>query len=470
MKTGVIKIKRADIEACSEVEIFVPEDPSLTQSGFLNEINLDFHLDLILSWDCNETFDLLPGMKYPDHWFNLKDFFQYLSFRDPVRKDIADQDAITWYRHWSAKSKFWPHLEREIAHQISLMEDHGLHLDLTTLEQNIRLLQKGEWESKNKGIKFEDEYSLQILKQIDTRRRGDTLPTSIRYYGSFTGRASGSIDSEDKLNLLALPKTDWVHKTIIPRSGKRFLILDMDQFEPRIVAWDTKDEFMLQRLREGFNPYEADAERELGNHFKPNTLKETNPETYSYYKGRRNSLNYGCGWKTYAEKAREYGQEINEGHARETVRQFRFHNPNLTDAWKYYDNMLVHHNHVGAMPVALPSGRIIYYWNIKDKALETRPDGDAPHKNPVRTKYYGPKIFENRIQGIARDIHSELCVILEQHHYPIVHHVFDSIYLEVPVDISEHEINNIKGIAEIPPKWAPDLPLSCSVKLSDHYA
>lgn len=111
--------------------------------------------------------------------------------------------------------------------------------------------------------------------------------------------------------------------------------------------------------------------------------------------------------------------------------------------------------------IQLPSGRCIRYYNPR---LET---GDYGRENIVYEAYdqgrwatarsYGPKIFENICQAVARDC---LIVAMERvsKRYPeIVMHVHDEMIVEVPENEAEEALQYMCDCMAEPIPWAPKL-------------
>ncbi|NBQ65449.1 MAG: hypothetical protein EBT95_07960, partial [Verrucomicrobia bacterium] len=81
------------------------------------------------------------------------------------------------------------------------------------------------------------------LEILWKRRRPDgTVPFGLKYFGAQTGRWSG----ESKFNFQNLPKGEMhgvdLRACIVPRAGKKFIISDLAQIEPRVLAWLCGDE------------------------------------------------------------------------------------------------------------------------------------------------------------------------------------------------------------------------------------
>ena len=75
----------------------------------------------------------------------------------------------------------------------------------------------------------------------------------------------------------------------------------------------------------------------------------------------------------------------------------------------------------------------------------------------TRIDTYGPKLVENIVQGISRDLLAFAMVNLRDSGLDIVMHVHDEVVVEV--DSRFKGVEDICRVMEISPVWAEDLPL-----------
>jgi DNA polymerase len=107
--------------------------------------------------------------------------------------------------------------------------------------------------------------------------------------------------------------------------------------------------------------------------------------------------------------------------------------------------------------VTLPSGRHLSY--VKPKLAQNRFGNDAVTYEGVgatkkweRIETYGPKLVENIVQAVSRDI---LCHALQTfRHYKIVMHVHDEIVIEADTRMSMEDL--CEQMSCVPP-WAEGL-------------
>ena len=113
----------------------------------------------------------------------------------------------------------------------------------------------------------------------------------------------------------------------------------------------------------------------------------------------------------------------------------------------------------GMLFITLPSGRKLAYVMPR---IEPNPFGSESityfsldaQKHWSRIESYGPKIVENIVQAICRDLLADTMKNLRR--YRIVGHVHDEVIIEVPEDTSVETITDIMGQT---PEWIRGLEL-----------
>ena len=80
---------------------------------------------------------------------------------------------------------------------------------------------------------------------------------------------------------------------------------------------------------------------------------------------------------------------------------------------------------------------------------------------------YGPKLVENIVQGISRDLLAYSMKNLRDGGFDIVMHVHDEVVVEC--ERKEGSVEEVCEIMEVAPPWAEDLPLKAEGYRCDFY-
>lgn len=82
-----------------------------------------------------------------------------------------------------------------------------------------------------------------------------TLPVPLSYYGAATGRWTASKGSA--INMQNLKRGSFLRKAIVAPEGYQLVVGDLSQIEPRVLAWLSDYDEMLDIFRAGGDPYAA---------------------------------------------------------------------------------------------------------------------------------------------------------------------------------------------------------------------
>lgn len=376
------------------------------------------------------------------------------------------------------------------------------------------------WRSINKLYK-----TFLVIKE---RIRSDgTLPFSLKYFGGHTGRWSGDarvnlqnqrkrpvvcnehglletsnarVDAalEEKEETGKLP--DWVRgvidfrSIIIPREGKKMIVSDLSQIEPRVLAWLSGDTALLEAIRGGMSVYEAFARTSLGLKDK---LDKKSLE-YKMVKIQVLGLGYGCGWEKFISIANDMGglditkddpefvTEIQKFTGREMqvsgygytskkiVKNFRESSTKTVALWNKLNDSL--RASVGSdFRMVLPSGRAMTYRDVKctvriqrdkDTGAPVRKTEYTAENDGRRHHYYGGKLTENLVQAVARDVFAEQIVRMENAGLANLFSVHDEAVLEVDQDVTAKDIEEQMAHC---PEWIAGCPIAAEAHEVDCY-
>ena len=363
-----------------------------------------------------------------------------------------------------------------------------------------------------------------LLKKFETIRSrmmpNGRMEFSLLYFGASTGRWSGAgkfnmqnlarapfyFDAE--MNLVETPTDKGIdmRSKFIATEGKVFIAPDLSQVEPRCLSALAGDTIFIQKIREGYGPYEAAARATMG--WTGGNLKKENPQMYLLSKARTLALGFSAGWFKFLSMAKLYvGDEafdqifkikpsdedtakfleylgwLNSKKPNEFLKQwpildeqtqwtwvqswkqvtdFRAGNPKIIALWKKLGDGLAA-SVGGTYEIGLPSGRVLRYFNVAKSSdgfrVRTTRGGQF-------SRAYSGLLTENLVQATARDVFANCMRNLENAGFPIVFTVHDEAILEVPEGTDPKVIEKIMAI---PPTWMKSLPLGSEANVSKHY-
>jgi DNA polymerase len=318
------------------------------------------------------------------------------------------------------------------------------------------------------------------LELIRAMRRADgTIPAILRYCGApHTGRWSG-----DLVNLQNLPREEMfgvsLRNCIVAKPGHVFVIADLAQIEPRILAYLCGNERLLADLGNGMPLYEAHARETMG--WSGGSLKKEDPKLYALAKARVLGLGYGCSAGRFAKVAKNLaGLELSPEECKQTVKDFRKRNPRITGLWRRFDQAIAEAARTDKhFEMELPSGRIVHYFDVgydpagrKYSAFTERPasaQGYGGHGAVERESIYGAKLVENLVQGTAREVFADILLRLRDAGIEIVFHVHDEVICHAPEARAEDVRSEIERIMKTPPAWMKALPLAVESAIAGRY-
>lgn len=307
------------------------------------------------------------------------------------------------------------------------------------------------------------------LKVMKNRIRPDgTMGYGLKYMGAHTGRWSG----DSKWNCQNLPRNEMfgvdLRGCIVPRPGKKFVICDLAQIEPRVLAWLSGNEGLLDAIRNGYGIYEAAAKNMGLWNGNKGTLKKTDPDLYQLVKCMVLGLGYGAGSKKFALIAKmQYGIDMTEAKAGTVVNDFRSRNQPILDLWRKLEGDFQRAKADKQFEVGLPSGRVLTYRNIMSQWPESQRVGkNGLARKPAWTAcverggpqipFYGGKLCENLVQAVARDVMGEAILRLEKAGCQVVMHIHDEAVCEVDNSVPAGEIERLMSVC---PEWLEGCPI-----------
>ncbi len=261
-----------------------------------------------------------------------------------------------------------------------------------------------------------------------------------------------------------------IRTAFIPRPGYKFIVSDFSAIEARVLAFLAGETWRLDVFSRGEDIYCASASAMF-----QVPVKKHGVNGHLRQKGKIAELALGYGGSVGALKsmgALEMG--LTEKELQPLVDAWRSSNPNIVQFWwdvddtarsaikmrtKTKTNGIVFEYKSGMLFITLPSGRKLTY--VKPKIGMNQFGGESityegvgTGKKWERLESYGPKIVENIVQGISRDI---LCnAIRTLSRCFIVGHVHDELIIECKQDVSLDNICEQMGRS---PSWLPGIEL-----------
>jgi len=247
-----------------------------------------------------------------------------------------------------------------------------------------------------------------------------------------------------------------IRTAFIPRSGYKFIVSDFSAIEARVLSFLAEEQWRLDVFESNGDIYCASASAMF--HI---PVEKHGVNSHLRQKGKIAELALGYGGSVGALKAMgalEMG--LKEEELQPLVDSWRSSNPKITKLWWDVDRAAkeairfrTHTNthgisfyyQKGMLFIELPSGRRLSY--VKPKIGENQfggesvtYEGTSGTKKWERIESYGPKLTENIVQAISRDV---LAYAMKTLRYCFIcGHVHDEIIIECSKDVS------LEGICE----------------------
>lgn len=366
------------------------------------------------------------------------------------------------------------------------------------------------------------------FKIMKGRMRDDgTMPFGLLYFGAHTGRWSGTarinfqnmrkdplfvtqlglVEQDDKK--IAFAKNyheengkwpDWVkyaidfRHLIVPRPGKKMIVSDLAQIEPRVLAWLCGNKALLDLIRDGMSIYEA-FNRTVFGYTGPKMNKST--LEYKLVKIQVLQLGYQAGWSKFIATAlKENDIDLTENDpewieiedpytgevrkesgygqfAKKIVSDFRAANPKITGLWAHLDGQFKS-SIGGNFTIKLPSGRSLVYENIRAQyRIVPGKDGKPERKSEVVAKVgekiracYGGSLTENVTQAAARDVFGWQIANMDRDGLPALFTSHDEGIFEVDQSVTVYDVEHAMSVT---PPWLEGCPIAAEAKEVKHY-
>lgn len=279
---------------------------------------------------------------------------------------------------------------------------------------------------------------------------------------------------------------DTLRGMISAAPGNKIVAADFSNIEGRMQAWFGGEAWKLDAFRAfdagtGHDLYKIAYARSFG--IQPGDVDKPQRQIG---KVMELALGYAGGVGAFQKMAAGYGVEVSEHRADELKTLWREAHPGIVNYWFELERAAVAAVQnpgrvftVGKVAfkvsgsfcfMRLPSGRCICYpypkvedvlapWG-KWKPTFTYMGVDSYTRKWVRCQAHGGVLFNNVVQGAARDIEAEAMVRVERAGYPVVLSVHDEVVAEPRIDFGSAE--HFEKLMVTLPAWAEGLPVAAS--------
>jgi len=277
--------------------------------------------------------------------------------------------------------------------------------------------------------------------------------------------------------------SELIRTAFIPKPGSRFIVADFSAIEARVLSWISGEAWRMEVFSTHGKIYEASASAMFGV-----PIEEITKGSSLRQKGKIAELALGYGGAVGALTSMgALDMGLTEEELPQLVRQWRTANPHITKFWWDVDTAamtalrekietrvgrVAFHYESGLLLITLPSGRMLSY--VKPRIALNKfgregitYEGIGENKKWLRIDTYGPKLTENIVQAVSRDLLALAMLRLQKAGFEIVMHIHDEVVLEVP-----HGVTNVEEVCSImaeAPEWTDGLLLRADGYECDFY-
>ncbi len=274
-----------------------------------------------------------------------------------------------------------------------------------------------------------------------------------------------------------------IRTAFLPRDGCEFIVADFSAIEARVLAWIANEKWRIDTFKSHGKIYEASASQMFSL-----LIEEITKESDLRQKGKIAELALGYGGSVGALKAMgALEMNLKEEELLPLVQKWRRVNANITNFWwkvgdaaieavKYSQTVrvgkIIFEYKDDILFIKLPSKRKLAYRNPRleiNKFGKTSLTykGMSQNKKYEKIETYGPKLVENIVQGISRDILANAMVNLRDKGFDIVMHVHDEVVVEV--EKGRATVEDVCEIITALPDYGEGLPLKAEGYTCEFY-
>lgn len=301
---------------------------------------------------------------------------------------------------------------------------------------------------------------------------GGRIPVPLRYCGAdTTGRWSGEQYNPQNLPRISKdPKrSDALRNSLMAPPGHKIVVADLSGIELRVNMFLWQVPYAMELFQN--DPENADLYR----YFAANDLYNV-PEADVTKAQRQHGkvshlgLGFGSGHITFKKVAKSLGGiNIELDQSKETVDKYRAAHPEIVKGWKICQTAIMSMykgNTVQIDPWGLchtiqngiktPQG-VIRYSNLHQETANGKTEWWYG-AGRTRARLYGPKMVENIVQHLAREVVADNCLVIKRvtGHSPalLVHDEWVGVAHQSK---AERLLADVQQIMRTPPSWWPEL-------------
>ena len=303
---------------------------------------------------------------------------------------------------------------------------------------------------------------------------GGKIPVPLKYAGAdTTGRWSGEQYNMQNLPRIgASPKpSDALRMSLLAPPGHKVIVSDLSGIELRVNMFLWKVPYAMALFEA--SPDKADLYRYFAAHdlYNIDEIQVTKTQR-QVGKVAHLGLGFGAGGATFQKVAKLMGGvDMTLEEATKVVDAYRSAHSQIKDGWKAFQNCLTHIKQGVEIPIdpwgmcmveqnaiRLPSGRRIYYPDLKQEQ-DTNGKIEWWYGNGrTRARIYAGKGVENIVQALARDVIAEHAVkFFKATGMRPALTVHDELVYVVPEDSAEQSLEQLQAIMRQGVSWWPEL-------------
>ena len=338
--------------------------------------------------------------------------------------------------------------------------------------------------------------------------------------------ANGKVVHNSKrgaINMQNLKRGSFLRKAIMAPPGHTLVVGDLSQIEPRVLAWLSDYDELLDIFRRGGDPYATFGAQMFQI---PGMTKESHPVQRQSAKSALLGAGYQLGWASFSAQLltgflgappKRYTQTEAKalGVTRDVAEKFLSWDENVrkmaeiphtcTDAellyhclaakaiidryraaaepvvafWELLGSLIEHSLYRGKEyqhkcltfrkgEIILPSGMPIRYPDLRPEEDEKRRVQWTYADGKKRVKLYAGKTCNNVTQGIARCVMSDGMLRVDKR-YPVVGTVHDELLAVAPAEEADEAKTWVLAQMVMVPRYLPGIPLNADVGVNERY-